>query len=86
MYHVYNGVDRLSVADPWIHGRRVGLLTAASGVNREGVPTYELLAKSARLEVLFAPEHGIRSNLQDGLWADNARDEETGAQIGRAHV
>lgn len=81
MYRVYNGVDRLSVADPWIRRRRVGLLTAASGVNREGVPTYELLAKSARLEVLFAPEHGIRSNLQDGLWADNARDEETGARL-----
>lgn len=81
MYRVYNGVDRLSYAEPWIKGRRVGLLTAASGVDRHGVPTYELLGRSARLEVLFSPEHGIRSNLQDGLWAENARDEETGARL-----
>ena len=78
---VYNGVDRLSCADVWLKGRRVGLLTAASGVDRNGVPTYELLQRHARLEVLFSPEHGIRSNLQDGLWADHARDEETGARL-----
>ena len=81
MHRVYNGIDRLSVADPWLQGRRVGLLTAASGVDRDGVPTYELLARRTRLETLFAPEHGIRSNLQDGLWAENARDEETGARL-----
>ena len=80
-YRVYNGVDRLSCAESMIQGRRVGLLTAASGVDRQGIPTYELLARQARLEMLFSPEHGIRSNLQDGLWGEDARDEETGARL-----
>ena len=31
--------------------------------------------------MLFSPEHGIRSNLQDGLWAEDATDEETGARL-----
>lgn len=81
MVRVYNGVDRLSTADTLLKGRRVGLLTAASGIDREGVPTYVLLARRCCLEVLFAPEHGIRSNLQDGLWAEDQRDEETGARL-----
>lgn len=81
MLHVLNGVDRLSTADLMLKGRRVGLLTAASGVDREGIPTYELISRRARLEMLFAPEHGIRSNLQDGLWAEDTRDEETGARM-----
>ena len=81
MLHVLNGVDRLETAEVLIRGRRVGLITAASGVDRDGIPTYERIARIARLEMLFAPEHGIRSNLQDGLWAENARDEETGARM-----
>ena len=81
MLHVLNGVDRLETVDPLIRGKRVGLITAASGVDRNGVPTYELIARRARLDVLFAPEHGIRSNLQDGLWSEDTRDEETGARL-----
>ena len=81
MLHVLNGVDRLDTAEVLVRGRRVGLITAASGVDRDGIPTYERIARIARLEMLFAPEHGIRSNLQDGLWAENARDEETGARL-----
>lgn len=56
-------------------------MTAASGVDRDGIPTYVRIARYGHLEVLFAPEHGIRSNMQDGLWAEDARDEETGARL-----
>ena len=81
MYRVLNGVDRLESAENLLRGRRVGLLTSASGVDRDGIPTYERLARLSRLEVLFAPEHGIRANLQDGLWAEDAIDQETGARL-----
>lgn len=81
MLHVLNGVDRLDSIAPQLKGKRVGLVTAASGVDREGIPTYTRLADISRLEILFAPEHGIRSNLQDGQWAEDARDEETGARL-----
>lgn len=81
MLRVYHGIDRPDLLRPLLRGRRVGLLTAASGVDRAGVPSYEVISSMCQLEVLFAPEHGIRSNLQDGLWAEDARDEETGARL-----
>lgn len=76
--HVRSGVDRLDDAAHLLRGRRVGLLSAASGVDRAGVPTYVKLGEKYRLSALFAPEHGMRSNLQDGKWADNGLDPETG--------
>lgn len=81
MLHVLNGVDRLETVASQLKGKRVGLITAASGIDRDGIPTYVRLAELSHLEMLFAPEHGIRSNLQDGQWAEDARDEETGARL-----
>ncbi|MGF1450800.1 MAG: DUF1343 domain-containing protein [Opitutales bacterium] len=42
-------------------GQRVGLLTHRAGVNREGVPTWQVLheAPAVNLVALFGPEHGI---------------------------
>ncbi len=78
---VLNGVDRLSSASSLFRGKRIGLLTNASGVDRNGVPTVDLIADKYELAVLFAPEHGIRTNLQDGMWNGDARDPETGALL-----
>lgn len=78
---VLNGVDRLSSASSLFRGKRIGLLTNASGVDREGVPTVDLIAGKYDLTALFAPEHGIRTNLQDGSWNNDARDPETGALL-----
>lgn len=80
-YKVLCGADRLESMHSLLSGKRVALLTAASGVDREGVPTYELIKRKYRLDVMFSPEHGIRSNLQDGKFGaeDGAVDSETGA-------
>lgn len=80
-YKVLCGVDRLEDADSLLKGKRIALLTAASGVNKEGIPTYELIHRKYRLKVMFSPEHGIRSNLQDGKFGDEGGeiDSETGA-------
>ncbi len=78
---VRNGVDHLADADHLLRGRRIGLLSAASGVNKDGIPTYALLQKNYRLSALFAPEHGIRSNLQDGKWENDGVDPETGVPL-----
>lgn len=78
---VLNGVDRLSSASSLFRGKRIGLLTNASGVDRNGVPTVDLIADKYELAALFAPEHGIRTNLQDGMWNGDARDPETGALL-----
>ena len=78
---VLNGVDRLDTASSLLRGKRIGLLTNASGVDRNAVPTVDIIAGKYTLTTLFAPEHGIRTNLQDGLWGDDAKDPETGAKL-----
>lgn len=78
---VLNGVDRLDTASSLLRGKRIGLFTNASGVDRNAVPTVDLIADKYDLTVLFAPEHGIRTNLQDGRWGDDAKDPETGAKL-----
>ena len=44
-----------------IKGKRIGLLTHAAGVNRQGVSTIEVLrrAPGVKLVALFAPENGL---------------------------
>jgi len=82
MYCVKNGIDRIECVDKYLKGKRVALLTNASGVNKCGKPTYDILAEKYNLAVMFAPEHGIRTNLQDGKWnSESLTDEETGAII-----
>lgn len=78
---VLNGADRLTDAAPLLKGKRCGLLTSASGVDRNGVPTYVNLSGLYDLTVLFAAEHGIHSILQDGSWGGEYRDQETGAPV-----
>ncbi len=69
-YHVLCGVDRRDALAAAVHGKKVALLTAASGVDRMAVPTWRILRDMGVLSVLFAPEHGICSNLQDGRYQD----------------
>ena len=74
---VLNGVDRLDTASSLLRGKRIGLLTNASGVDRNAVPTVDLIAGKYTLTTLFAPEHGIRTNLQHGLWGEPPKLPET---------
>lgn len=67
-YHVLCGIDRRDALAAAVEGKKVALLTAASGVDRMAVPTWKILRDMGALEVLFAPEHGICSNLQDGRY------------------
>lgn len=50
-----------------LHGRRIGLITNHTGLNREGVATADLLrrAPGVQLLTLFSPEHGIRGLLDE---------------------
>ena len=75
------GSDRFDIIEKRIKGKRCGLLTAASGVDSEGVPTYFKLHQLGTLSVLFAPEHGIHSVMQDGGWEGGHIDAETGIPV-----
>lgn len=51
-----------------LQGKRIGLLTNPSAVNRRGTSTIDLLRKApgVRLMALFAAEHGLRGDLPAG--------------------
>jgi len=63
-------------------GRRVGLVTNQTGVDRQGVSTARLLKEAAdvRLVALFSPEHGPQGKLDISNIADG-RDPETGLSV-----
>ncbi len=65
-----------------LSGRKVGLITNHTGVNRDGVSTVKLLhdAPNVQLKTLFSPEHGFFGKL-DQATVDDARDRDTGLKI-----
>ena len=64
-----------------LKGRRVGLVTNHTGVDREGRSAVDLLAKAegVTLVALFGPEHGIRGAADAQV--DDGKDEKTGLPV-----
>ena len=77
------GVDRESDLRALVGGKKTALLTAASGVTKAGIPTYHVLKEISDLRLLFAPEHGLASAMQDGAFSkeDGIPHPETGARL-----
>ncbi len=65
-----------------LQGRRVGLITNHTGVNRAGIGTARLLkeAPGVQLVALFSPEHGPRGEL-DVTGIPDSRDPQTGVPV-----
>jgi uncharacterized protein YbbC (DUF1343 family) len=68
---------------PLIEGRRVGLITNHTAVDRRMRHAADLLANlpGVRLTALFAPEHGIRGAIQAGGDISTTTDPKTGTPI-----
>ena len=66
-----------------LEGKRVGLLTNQSGVNRLGVSTIDVLraAPNVKLVALYAPEHGVYGAEKAGAPVQNAKDARTGLPV-----
>lgn len=64
-------------------GRRVGLLTNPSAVDSDLNSTYDILrrAPQVKLVALFAPEHGIKAAVRDGVSFSDSADPLTGIPI-----
>jgi uncharacterized protein YbbC (DUF1343 family) len=78
------GIEVLLESPPAVlRGKRIGLITNATGVDRRGRSTIDLLAASPdfRLVALFGPEHGIRGAAAPGETVASGRDEKTGLPI-----
>jgi uncharacterized protein YbbC (DUF1343 family) len=68
---------------PALRGKRVGLITNHSAIDRAGTPAIDLIArhKDLQLVALFAPEHGIRGDAAAGAKIDDETDAKTGVPI-----
>ena len=78
------GIDLLcesSAYDKQLKGRRVGLLTNPTGLDRRFRPTVDLLAARYDLTALFGPEHGVRGDLAPGAEVPDAADPATGLPV-----
>ena len=65
----WNGIDVLEKEKfKALRGAKVALLTNHTGVNRNGVPTLELLLERADVDVVsvLAPEHGMKGRVEHG--------------------
>ena len=66
-----------------LRGKRVGLITNQSAVDRSKTPDIDLIAasKDLKLVALFAPEHGIRGTVAAGDKIEDEVDSKTGVPI-----
>ena len=80
---VLNGIDVLERDNfKQLEGLKVGLVTNHTGRNLAGKQTIDILyeAKNVKLTAMFAPEHGIRGEL-DTEKIDDTKDEKTGLPV-----
>lgn len=66
-----------------LEGKRIGLVTNPTGVDRNLVSTIDILhrAKNVNLVALYGPEHGVRGDVHAGDKVDNFNDPTTGLPV-----
>ncbi len=78
---VLSGLDQLHMADAMLRGRRVGLITNPTGIDRSFRSSIDILFKRYNLTALFACEHGVRGNQQAGDIIGVFTDPDTGVVV-----
>lgn len=81
---VHPGIDTLAASGfPGLRGKRVGLISNPTGINRRGEPTWRVLrsAPGVTLVALFGAEHGFDGRAKAGQEVADARHRETGLPI-----
>ena len=78
---IRNGIDNIGKYAKWFEGKRLGLITAPTGLDRNFVPTYRILHERFTLSALFSPEHGVRGDAAAGATVDTYTDKETGVPV-----
>ncbi len=78
------GVESFASNPPTIlRGKRLGLITNHTGIDRQRTSSIDLLARAPELKLvaLFSPEHGIRGTAAPGEHVASGRDERTGLPV-----
>jgi uncharacterized protein YbbC (DUF1343 family) len=82
--HVTTGLEvLLDEGHPLVEGRRIGLVTNHTAIDRELRSAIDLLHTDPRFELahLYGPEHGVRGDVQAGVHVGWAVDGETGLPV-----
>lgn len=77
---VRTGLDRLDELDEFFKGRRIALVTGASGLNSALKSSVDCFMDTYGLSLLLSPEHGVRGELQPGQAAGDFVDARTGVR------
>lgn len=78
---IFNGIDCIDKYAYLFTGKRVGLITAPTGLNKDFVSTIQILHEKFNLVALFSPEHGVRGDLAAGALVDTYLDPQTGVPV-----
>lgn len=78
---VYSGIDNIKQHDSVLVGKRIGLITNPTGVNRSLKPTIDILNEEYNLVCMMSPEHGVRGDLQAGDKVETYNDSKTGLPV-----
>ena len=81
---VKTGVEMLKTQNfSSIKGKRVGLITNPTGIDRNLQSTVDLFyhSKEIKLVALYGPEHGVRGDYTAGASVSNVKDPDTGLPV-----
>ena len=81
---VMTGIEVLRDANfELLKGKRVGLITNPTGVDRNLKSTVDILfeAPDVQLVALYGPEHGVRGDIPAGVKVENQVDAKTGLKV-----
>ena len=56
---ILNGIDRICDFDSLFKGKKLGVITSLSGLSKDFIPSWKILAGRYTVRALFAPEHGL---------------------------
>lgn len=78
---VKNGIDVIDRYSHLFEGKRIGLVTGPTGLNKRMESTIDLFKQRFDLRALYSPEHGVRGNVQAGVHVDTYTDDRTGVPV-----
>jgi uncharacterized protein YbbC (DUF1343 family) len=75
------GADRIDEYRHLFSGRKIGLITTPTGVLSDLTSSIDKFYADYDLRALFAPEHGVRGDQQDGAAINSYMDKKTGVPV-----
>lgn len=81
MINVNNGIDNIRNFTEFFMGKKLGLITNVTGVDKKFESTINIINSEFDLRLLFSPEHGIRGEQQAGESVSSYTDSITGKKV-----